>query len=271
MNESSRPGITDLFQLYQQEQEQIQQALIREQCRTSQPISGMEGIPLPYQLRSDWMVTGILFLCFILVSYVLAHGKKYLGQKFKNFALSKQRASLFDDTTASDVRYTLALIFQTCILSGFCVYDYFSDRESLLFDTVPHSLLLGIYIGSIVLFFAIKWLLYSLVNWIFFNKGKNRVWIESYFGVLVGAGFLLFPVVLLIIYFDLPSETAPYFILFIIIIAKIPLFYKCFSNFFNTFYGSFHLILYFCALEILPDFVLWKGISIANNILFLNF
>ena len=52
---------------------------------------------LPYQLRSDWMVTCVLFLCFILVSYVLAHGKKHLEQQFKNFALSKERASLFDD------------------------------------------------------------------------------------------------------------------------------------------------------------------------------
>lgn len=71
-------------------------------------------------------------------------------QQFKNFALSKERASLFDDTTASDVRYTLVLILQTCILSGFCVYDYFSDHDLLLFRTVPHYLLLSIYIGYIV-------------------------------------------------------------------------------------------------------------------------
>ena len=31
------------------------------------------------------------------------------------------------------------------------------------------------------------------------------------------------------------------------------------------------LIVYFCALEILPDFVLWKGIILANNILVLKF
>jgi len=178
---------------------------------------------------------------------------------------------LFDDTTASDVRYTLVLILQTCILSGFCVYDYFSDHDLLLFRTVPHCLLLSIYIGYVVFFFVIKWLLYSFVNWIFFNKTRNIIWLESYFNVVIGAGFLLFPIVLLIVYFDLSPQIAPYFIGFVIIIAKILLFYKCFSNFFNKFYGAFHLILYFCALEILPDFVLWKGIILANNILILNF
>ena len=225
---------------------------------------GMRGMELPYQLRSDWMVTCVLFLCFILVSYVLAHGKKHLEQQFKNFALS-------NDTTASDVRYTLVLILQTCILSGFCVYDYFSDHDLLLFRTVSHCLLLSIYIGYVVFFFVIKWLLYSFVNWIFFNKTRNIIWLESYFNVVIGAGFLLFPIVLLIVYFDLSPQIAPYFIGFVIIIAKILLFYKCFSNFFNKFYGAFHLILYFCALEILPDFVLWKGIILANNILILNF
>ena len=179
--------------------------------------------------------------------------------------------SFVSDTTASDVRYTLVLILQTCILSGFCVYDYFSDHDLLLFRTVPHCLLLSIYIGYVVFFFVIKWLLYSFVNWIFFNKTRNIIWLESYFNVVIGAGFLLFPIVLLIVYFDLSPQIAPYFIGFVIIIAKILLFYKCFSNFFNKFYGAFHLILYFCALEILPDFVLWKGIILANNILILNF
>ena len=90
--------------------------------------------------------------------------------------------------------------------------------------------------------------------------------------LIMSTGFTsLFPIVLLIVYFDLSPQIAPYFIGFVIIIAKILLFYKCFSNFFNKFHGAFHLILYFCALEILPDFVLWKGIILANNILVLNF
>ena len=114
-------------------------------------------------------------------------------------------------------------------------------------------------------------MLFRSINWIFFNKTRNIIWLESYFNVVIGAGFLLFPIVLLIVYFDLSPQIAPYSIGFVIIIAKILLFYKCFSNFFNKLYGAFHLILYFCAFEILPDIVLWKGIILANNILVLNF
>ena len=225
MSENCHPGIEYLLQLYAEEQSRVDTTLTQKVHHVTRQ-EGMRGEQIPYQLRSDWMVTSVLFLCFILVSYVLAHGKKHLEQQFKNFSLSKERASLFDDTTASDVRYTLGLIFQTCILAGFCVYDYFSDHDLLLFRVVPHYLLLSIFIGCVVLFLLFKWLAYSFVNWIFFNKIKNMIWIESYFNVIIGAGFLLFPIVLLIVYFDLSPQLAPYFIGFVIIIAKILLFYK---------------------------------------------
>ena len=130
MSENCHPGIEYLLQLYAEEQSRVDTALTQKVHHVTVQ-EGMKGEPIPYQLRSDWMVTSVLFLCFILVSYVLAHGKKHLEQQFKNFSLSKERASLFDDTTASDVRYTLVLIFQTCILAGFCVYDYFSDHDLL--------------------------------------------------------------------------------------------------------------------------------------------
>ncbi len=47
--------------------------------------------------------------------------------------------------------------------------------------------------------------------------------------------------------------------------------YKCIRNFFPHIHGSFHLILYFCALEIVPDLFLWKGIGFINNVLILKF
>lgn len=270
MNESCRPGMEYLIQLHEEEQNCIETALVREVSHAN-ALDGMSGEEMPYQLRSDWMVTAVLFLCFILVSYVFARGKKHLEQQLKNFSLLKDRANLFDDTVASDVRYTLVLVLQTCILSGFCIYDYFSDHDLVLFRLVPHYLLLSAFIGCIVCFLLLKWLAYNFINWIFFNKTQRMIWVESYANVIIWVGFLLFPVVLLIVYFDLSPQISYYIIGFVIIIAKILLLYKCINNFFNRIHGFFHLILYFCALEILPDFALWKGIVLANNIFVLNF
>ena len=96
------------------------------------------------------------------------------------------------------------------------------------------------------------------------------IWLNTYFNVMIWLGLLLLPLVLLVVYFALSLQTAFYFIVVIIIFAKIALFYKCFVNFFGKIYGLVHLILYFCALEILPDLIVWKGIEILSNNLILN-
>ena len=139
-----------------------------------------------------------------------------------------------------------------------------------LFEKVSHVLFLGGLVLCMVLYLMLKWGAYNIVNWVFFQKVRNILWIKSYFYLLVWLGLLLLPVVLLFVYFDLSSQTAFYLVASIIIFAKIALFWKCFSNFFGKIYGLFHLILYFCALEILPDLVLWKGIELVNNNLILN-
>ena len=61
------------------------------------------------------------------------------------------------------------------------------------------------------------------------------------------------------------------FMLFILVFAKILLYYKGFRNFFSQSYGFLHLILYFCALEMVPLSLLVKGILYINQIVILNF
>lgn len=262
-------GFQQIQELHEHQQQQIDQALIRSMQVAD--LSGMKGEELPYLLRNDHAISCILFICFVLFALALRNGKKYLCQHARNFFHHKQRASLFDDTPDSDSRHVLTLGAVSCILSGFCLYDYFSDHEKILFQTVPHSLLLGIYVGAFTLLILYKWVSYNFINWIFFDKERQKQWIVSYFDILIGSAFLLFPLVLLAVYFDLNADTAKILIFIILGIVKIMLFYKCIRNFFPHFHGSFHLILYFCALEIVPDLFLWKGIGFINNVLILKF
>lgn len=262
MNET--PEISYSFHCYNEYRNETENALMK-QARSSTEQPGMEGESLPYQLRSDWMVNDVLLLCFILVSYVLSHGKRHLMEEFKNFFSSKERGSLFDDTTASDMRHTLVLIFQTCLLSGFCLFDYFFDHANAVFDGVPHQVVLVSSIAVFTVYFLLKWLVYSCVNLILFNKAKTLIWNNAYFNVIIWIGFLLFPLVLLIVFFDLSSQLSFIFAGIIVIISKFLLAYKCFKNFFNQLHHVLHFILYFCALEILPDLILWKGVVFVDS------
>jgi hypothetical protein len=231
----------------------------------------MNGIPLPYQLRTDSAVVLLLLVCFLLTSSVLVRGKKYMVQKAKHFLSSGARTTYSDEVPASDTRYTLVLVMQTCMLAGLLIYDYFSDHNPLLFERVPRTLLLGGYILSVMAYVFAKWLLYAMVNSVFFTPVQNHAWQSAYFSVLAGAGLLLYPLSLCLVSVGISSEILPFLYAFIIIITKILFFYKSVSNFFKTFRGSMHLILYLCALEIIPDFVAWKGVIFANDILILKF
>ena len=269
MTDDCHIGFNYLQELHEQQQQQIDQALVR--SMQTADLSGMKGEDLPYLLRSDHVISCILLVCFILFTLALRNGKKVLYQHMKNFFHHKKRSSLFDDVPNSDSRYVLALVTVTCILSGFCLYDYFSDENKMLFQLIPHSILLSVYIGAFALLILYKWGAYNFVNWIFFDKEKQKLWMIAFFDILVGAGFLLFPLVLLPLFFDLPANTAMILLFIILGFTKIMLFYKCIRNFFPHIHGSFHLILYFCALEIVPDLFLWKGIGFINNVLILKF
>ena len=150
------------------------------------------------------------------------------------------------------------------------MYVYFTERRPVLFEEIPHMLLLGGFIAIIPIYLLIKWTLYGIVNWTFFHKVKNSAWTTSFFNLFIWLGILLLPLILLVVYLDISSPTNLYLIGSVIIIAKISLFWKSFSNFFEKIHGAFHLILYFCALEILPDLILWKGIELMSNNLILK-
>jgi len=228
-------------------------------------LNGMFGEPLPYQFHSDWIITSVLYLCILLSSLSFAKEKKYLLQQLKDFWFYKERSSLFDEVTTSDIRYLFLLRFQTCLLLGLCFYFYYADCNPAMIEKIPHGLLLAGFTLSIVGFVFLKSIFYCFINWIFFQKVRNSIWITSFLNLIIWLGILLLPVVLVTVYFNISTKIGLFLAISVIIIAKIALFWKCFCNFFEKIHGSFHLILYFCALEILPELLLWKGMELLSN------
>lgn len=133
-------------------------------------VVGTEGIPIPYSPRMDDGITVVLLCCFFLSAYVLSRSRRFLLQLVKDFLLHRERTSIFASSTASDVRYLLLLILQTCILAGVCLFNYFVDLQPDLVNHVPPFILLAIYIGVCLLYLFLKWLLYSFLGWIFLTK-----------------------------------------------------------------------------------------------------
>ena len=233
--------------------------------------SGFEGTPISYSPRTDDAIALTLLVCFFLSSIALARGKKFLSQQVKDFVLHRERTSIFDSSTAADVRYLLVLVLQTCVLSGITFLNYFHDTCPALIDHVSSLLLLGIYVGFCLAYFLLKWLLYMFLGWTFFDKNKTNIWLESYSALIYYVGFALFPFVLFLVYFDLSLTNLVIIGSIILIFTKILMFYKWIKLFFHQFSGLFLLILYFCALEIVPCLLLYQGMIQMNNILLIKF
>ncbi|ADV42781.1 DUF4271 domain-containing protein [Bacteroides helcogenes] len=238
---------------------------------TAWTAAGVEGIPIPYSPRMDDGVTIILLCCFFLSSYVLSRSRKFLLQLVKDFLLHRERTSIFATSTATDMRYLLLLILQTCVLAGVAAFSYFSDTQPELVRHVPPFLLLSIYIAICLLYLFLKWMVYSFLGWIFFDESTTSLWLESYSTLLYYLGFALFPFVLFIVYFDLSLNLTVIIGLVLAFFAKILMFYKWLKLFCDDLYGSLLLILYFCALEIIPCFALYQGMTQLNDFLIIKF
>lgn len=237
----------------------------------SKSVIGTEGDLIPYSPRTDDGLAMVLLVCFFISSYVLARSKKFLLQQARNFMLYRERTSIFNSSTTADMRYLLLLIVQTCVLSGVCIFNYFNDVQFSLMKSVSPHLLLVVYIAVSMIYFLFKWVVYSLLGWVFFDKNKTDIWLESYSTLIYYLGFVLFPLVLFLVYFDLNVVFLVSIGCFLVIFTKILMFYKWVKLFFSNIYGAFLLILYFCALEIIPCLILYQGLVLLNNILIINF
>ena len=141
----------------------------------SETVTGAEGMPIPYSPRTDDGLAMILLGCFFVSAYVLARSKKFLLQQVKDFMLHRERTSIFASSTAADMRYLLLLIVQTCVLGGVCIFNYFNDIWPALMERVSPHILLGVYVAVCLLYLLFKWILYSFLGWVFFDKSKTDI------------------------------------------------------------------------------------------------
>lgn len=234
-------------------------------------IAGFEGIPIPYSPKLDDGVTVLLLCSFFTSAYVLSRSRKFLLQLAKDFLLNRERTSIFASTTAADMRYMLLLILQACVLSAVCLFNYFIDVRPELGRLVPPYILLGAYVAVCLLYLFWKWVTYSFLGWIFFDGGRKTLWMESYYTLLYYLGFALFPFVLLLVFFDLSLEGTVIIGLFLMFFTKVLMLYKWIKLFCINLYGVLLLILYFCALEIIPCFVIYQGMLQLNDYLIIKF
>lgn len=232
--------------------------------------NGIEGIPAPYALRNDNTITALLLGCFIMAMIAFSVSRNFIEKQIKSFFRTRRRDEGINET-AYEVRFQLMLIIQTSLI-GSMLYYFFSRNgmnNGLNSDTPVD--IMGCFLAVFIAYFLVKAILYAAVNWVFFDRKSNTKWLRSWIFLSSLEGVLLFPLVLLQVYFALSLQAAVGYTIAVMGITKLLALYKSYTIFFKRMGASMQIILYFCALELMPMMALWGVLLITDNYLITNF
>ena len=134
---------------------------------------GITGEVVPHLLRSNDWVIGVLLCSFMIITYVFAQDKLSIYQRIRQFFFSHEHGEYsvfgFND---------LLLILQCCLLCGLLLTFCYVQEPTPRY-TGEHIFLLWVqYSGFALLYCMAKWIIYRFVNWVFFDKKGNNIWIK---------------------------------------------------------------------------------------------
>ena len=231
---------------------------------------GVAGDPVPYTVAGDNLFTALLLGCFVLTVIAVARLREFIVRQTRSFFRVQRGNTTEFSETSNELWVQLFLIVQTCLLASLCYFLYtcMDAHDAFLFE---QPVIIGIFAAIFLVYFLLKFVLYESVGWVFFDVKKNEQWGKSYLLLISFLGLLLFPLVLLLTYFDLSTESAVIYVIAVVVFVKILAFYRTYIIFFTQKGSYLKYILYFCALEIVPLCALWGILTVASQYLKVNF
>ena len=197
-------------------------------------------------------LTALLIGCFIVAMVAFANSRRFFMRQAKYFFREPNSNTTEMTETSAEVRFQFFFVLQACLLLATVSFIYTLECVADTFILSSQYQLVGIFFGIFAAYFLVKLIASWAVNNVFFGRKKSVRWLKSQLFATSVEGIALFPVVLLQAYFDLSIQKAVIYVIFVIVVSKIMLLYKSFVMFFRHKNFFLQIILYFCALEIMP-------------------
>ena len=231
---------------------------------------GVPGDPIPYVVSNDHIITSLLLLCFVFSLFAYSKSRRFVARQAKSFFYIQKGITTEIPETANELRFQFFFVVQTSLLFAIIAYFYIRYNVAETFSLSSNHLLILIFFGILATYFGLKALLAWFVNWVFFNSRANAFWQKSTLFLNSIEGLLLFPMVMVMAYFGISSHTVNLYTLGVVILVKFLLLYRCYVIFFKKIGAFLQIILYFCALEIIPLLMLFGTLSMMVNYLKIN-
>ena len=237
---------------------------------SAQDYYGMAGAPIPYSYANDNLVTSLLIIGFLLIAFAFSRMSNFIVGQAKNFIHPSQNSVSLSETSG-EIYMQIVLTGLTCIVYALLYYLYATEFLASTYVTSSEYALLGIFLGVFVSYYLLRFGLYTIVNNLFFNSSKNKKFLTSLLYLSSLEGLLLYPALALLAFMHLTTQFAIWYCIIVLFLVKIMTFYKSYTIFFKQNDLFLQIILYFCALEMVPLMTLWGGLSVIVDILKINF
>lgn len=212
----------------------------------------------PYLPANDNTVTVLLVVCFFIISLTLARNKKLFIELGAVFFNENKKITNFRNAVSTNIISLSPLILQASVVMGVITYVYLKINFAENIANYQDWEIIGLTTLVVLAYLALKWTVYSFIGWVFDEKYKSESWIDAYATLLYYTSVLLYLLVLFIVYSDIAVNTIIYIVITLFLITKCLIFYKWLKLFSKKMDGLILLILYFCALEIIPYVILYK-------------
>jgi hypothetical protein len=228
----------------------------------SATIQGIELINNPLSQNNQIENGGFLLftVCFFITILLLSHRYKMLRSMVSGIFRNKDRHSIFYEASSNEFLDKTLLCFQSIILTSILFY-IIAVHEQI----IPEITLLGMikFLGISFLFLSVflfyKFLTYAFIGSIYFKKEIILLWNDNFLSLICLSGIILFFPVLILFYVEEAYLICLCFILFYFIFILFVIFYKIYALFFQGKDILLYFILYLCAQEIIPLYLMYKA------------
>jgi len=208
----------------------------------------LSGIELPGSFQNEDWVAGVLFVLFLISVFAFSNSRQFIVAGIVDIFKRQSDNYLTRKLTYTDFFSRILLIINTTGVFSLFIYSGLSQN-------VNASVELYIELTAITAaFIVLKYLSIHLIGFIFLTREQTRLAILNYFRVFMLTGLLLYPVLVLKIYFLNGIAANLFNLLAVTIVGLLFIFLtiKIFQIFYLKILDFFYIMLYLCTLEILP-------------------
>ncbi len=225
---------------------------------TESSYKGMYSNLYPNTLASNDGIGIMFILLFVVVAIAFRRGYILLFQIIRYLFEVKERSSIFVSSTVNETRLRVSLLLTLFFTEGIFLYRFTGNIFNTDTSISVFISVVALSFSAFIFYFA-QIVIFRILGYIFSCRTEASLLIENFISVNALLGIILFPIALSYVYMPQISGSLLISATICYILARIIFIYKVIKIFLRDIEGLLYFILYLCALEISPLFLMYRG------------